>query len=85
MNLEHEIRVRAYTLWEQEGRSDGRALDHWSRAEREIAAMQETLKAAVAATQAAAAKKPAKPAKAPKAAEPKTASAKKPGAKKPKA
>jgi hypothetical protein len=76
MNLEHEIRVRAYSLWEQEGRTEGRALDYWSRAEREVAAMQDALKAAVATTQAAAASKPA---------EAKASGAKKPAAKKAKA
>ena len=33
--LPHEERVRelAHTLWENEGRPDGRAEDHWLRAE----------------------------------------------------
>ena len=31
------IRERAYQLWEQEGRPEGRDLDHWLRAEREHA------------------------------------------------
>jgi hypothetical protein len=31
------IRERAYWLWEQEGRPEGRELDHWYRASREIA------------------------------------------------
>ena len=26
---EHELRDAAYFLWEQEGRPEGRALDHW--------------------------------------------------------
>lgn len=29
---EHEIRETAYFIWEQEGRPDGRAQDHWLRA-----------------------------------------------------
>ena len=31
------IRERAYWLWEEEGRPEGRELDHWDRASREIA------------------------------------------------
>jgi hypothetical protein len=31
-NLEHLIRARAHQLWEQEGRPDGRAEDHWREA-----------------------------------------------------
>ena len=33
---EQIIRERAYAIWEQEGRPDGRHLDHWLRAEAEI-------------------------------------------------
>src|SRR5215207_9818033 len=33
---EQRIRVRAYAIWEGEGRHDGRAEEHWRRAEREI-------------------------------------------------
>jgi DUF2934 family protein len=29
---EHELRDAAYYFWEQEGRPEGRALDHWLRA-----------------------------------------------------
>jgi hypothetical protein len=32
------IRKRAYAIWEEEGRPDGRALAHWERAYREILA-----------------------------------------------
>jgi Protein of unknown function (DUF2934) len=34
--LEHEIRIRAYCLYEQRGKRDGRALDDWLKAETEI-------------------------------------------------
>ena len=35
---EHErIRRRAYEIWEEEGRPKGRQLEHWHRAERELA------------------------------------------------
>ncbi len=33
---EHIIRERAYAIWEQEGRPDGREWDHWARAAGEI-------------------------------------------------
>ena len=31
-NKEQAIRVRAYFIWEREGRPEGRARDHWHRA-----------------------------------------------------
>jgi len=37
---EQAIRERAYALWEQDGRPEGRSLAHWSQAETEIAAGQ---------------------------------------------
>jgi Protein of unknown function (DUF2934) len=33
---EQAIRERAYAIWEEEGRPEGRHLDHWVRAEAEI-------------------------------------------------
>ena len=36
-NLHDRIKQRAYLLWEQEGRPEGRADEHWSRAEAEVA------------------------------------------------
>lgn len=33
---EQAIRERAYAIWEQEGRPQGRDLDHWLQAETEI-------------------------------------------------
>jgi hypothetical protein len=39
-----KIRARAYAIWEQEGRPDGKQLDHWVQAKRLIAA--EELRAA---------------------------------------
>ena len=32
---------RAYEIWEQAGRPEGRALDHWMQAERELSADQD--------------------------------------------
>ena len=37
---EHAIRERAYALWQQDGRPEGRSLAHWSQTEAEIAASQ---------------------------------------------
>lgn len=31
-----DIATRAYAIWEQEGRPDGRNIEHWHRAEREL-------------------------------------------------
>jgi hypothetical protein len=36
INLDDEIRQRAYELWEQHGRESGRENEHWLLAEREI-------------------------------------------------
>jgi len=33
---EHRVRERAYLIWVEEGRPDGRALDHWLRAKWEL-------------------------------------------------
>jgi hypothetical protein len=48
MELAHKeglIRERAYALWEQEGRPDGREWDHWERASREIVGTPRTIDA----------------------------------------
>ncbi len=36
LSLEDEIRLRAYLLYEQEGRQEGRDNEYWLRAESEI-------------------------------------------------
>ncbi len=33
---EHRVRERAYEIWEEEGRPEGRAVDHWLRARWEL-------------------------------------------------
>ncbi len=38
MDILWRIRERAYELWEQEGRPEGRHLDHWLQAEHELVA-----------------------------------------------
>jgi hypothetical protein len=48
--IEEKIRMRAYAIWEQEGRPDGKHLEHWSRAKRLIAAEQLRTAAGVLAT-----------------------------------
>jgi hypothetical protein len=35
---EHRIRERAYAIWEAEGRPEGKEVEHWLRAEAEVAA-----------------------------------------------
>jgi hypothetical protein len=35
---EELIRMRSYIIWENEGRPEGRDLDHWSQAARELEA-----------------------------------------------
>jgi hypothetical protein len=35
-NAETRIRLRAYAIWEREGRPDGRHIEHWFLAQREI-------------------------------------------------
>jgi hypothetical protein len=37
-NREQEIRLRAYTLYEERGREDGHDIDDWLRAEAEASA-----------------------------------------------
>jgi len=36
MDREHEIRERAYAIWEADGRPSDRDQDHWDRAAREV-------------------------------------------------
>jgi hypothetical protein len=38
-DLRDEIAKRAYEIWLNEGAGDGRDLDHWLRAERELAGL----------------------------------------------
>jgi len=38
MNLQQRIRIRAYEIWEREGRPEDHHLAHWQQAVREIAA-----------------------------------------------
>ena len=40
---EQAIRERAYAIWEQDGRPEGRSLAHWSQAEVEIGTDQVVL------------------------------------------
>lgn len=35
-DIEERIRARAHAIWEEEGRPDGRAEEHWARATREV-------------------------------------------------
>ena len=47
--FEKEVQVRSYSVWERDGRRDGRAEGHWARAVREIA---DEYRAAAAGTNA---------------------------------
>jgi len=38
IDILRRIRERSYQLWEQEGRPEGRQLDHWLQAEQELLA-----------------------------------------------
>ena len=40
VELEHQIRLRAYELYEARGREDGHELEDWLRAEEEITKKQ---------------------------------------------
>jgi hypothetical protein len=60
-DFEKLVRERAYQLWEQEGRCDGRAEEHWHAAHRELASRSEAPPAAPAnepAAPASGAKRP---------------------------
>lgn len=59
-DVEHRIRERAYEIWEDEGRPQGREAQHWQQAATEFAEAQEEARASVG-TQAR--KKPAASAK----------------------
>jgi hypothetical protein len=50
MNLEQQVRARAYELWILDGMASGRDADHWYAAEYEILALhaETTTKPAVA-------------------------------------
>jgi hypothetical protein len=45
-DAENRIRLRAYAIWEREGRPEGRHMEHWFLAQREIE--QETARSPVA-------------------------------------
>jgi DUF2934 family protein len=40
---EHRVRERAYEIWERSGRPEGKSVEHWLRAEAEIAADEQGL------------------------------------------
>lgn len=68
---EAAIRERAYAIWEQEGRPDGREWDHWNRALSELASAPpapRAVKPRKTAVAAGTAKAPSRKSPAPKAA-----------------
>jgi hypothetical protein len=48
-----DIAARAYAIWEQEGRPDGRSIEHWHRAERELSTVDRDPPAAGSGARAA--------------------------------
>ena len=44
--LDERVRKRAYEIWLEEGQPQGRALDHWFRAQQEVTPAAEELKLA---------------------------------------
>jgi hypothetical protein len=70
---EHEIRARAYRIWEEEGQPHGRADDHWHRAASELAALMPAQPELMLNPAATATVKPAKKAAVKKAAAPRKA------------
>lgn len=65
---EERIRLRAYQLWQADGCCDGRDVEHWAQAEREVDAEAAAAPADPGRPQAAAARKKVAKAAAPKAA-----------------
>jgi len=49
-DIRREIEVRAYLIWESEGKPHGREKEHWMRAEAEILGRKPAKKAAAAKT-----------------------------------
>ncbi len=45
-DLDDRVRKRAYEIWLEEGQPQGRALDHWFRAQQQAAPAAEELKRA---------------------------------------
>ena len=44
---DERVRERAYEIWQQEGRPQGKAVEHWLRAEAEVAAEEKGLETEV--------------------------------------
>jgi hypothetical protein len=42
IEFEAQLRIRAYEIWESEGRPDGREGEHWNQAVRELASLAST-------------------------------------------
>jgi hypothetical protein len=63
IDLEQRIRERAYQIWEQEGRIDGRADQHWQMAKLELTNADEALSAPHAIEAPSTTAQPAQPAK----------------------
>jgi hypothetical protein len=44
---EQRVRERAYQIWEEAGRPEGKAVEHWLQAEAEISAQERGLEAEI--------------------------------------
>ena len=64
---EADIALRAYQIWEEEGKPDGKDFEHWLKAEAEVATPRKAAAKKPAAKKPAAKKTAAKPKAAPKA------------------
>jgi hypothetical protein len=64
MEREDQVRLRAYAIWEREGRPEGGAERHWARAEAELRAERQdrTEAPAAGAAEAGTAAEPDRPA-----------------------
>ena len=58
---EEKIRERAHRMWEEEGRPEGRAADHWQRAAREVEGRSQDRSSARAKVESAAPSQPGLP------------------------
>lgn len=58
---DRKVRERAHMIWEREGRPDGRASEHWTQAEREIANEEAAVEAAAGELKVTAYNDPTRP------------------------
>lgn len=74
-DLNEQIRLRAYEIWQAEGNPEGKDFEHWLQAEAELSIVAEVTAAKAPAKKPAAKKAAAPKSDAPKSAAPKAAAA----------